>query len=346
MQFGPPPVTGVVYNTTMSRPDAALSLALLYGLEGKREARVASIAITENTFGAAAFADAVFRFYQLGPVPNANRVLPIGLATDKPFPPESPAINAVLSRLDEKGDPAYKRGIRRVTDTAEVTALMRNSLTYFPDGKVAVVLSAPATYLAKVLDYPGTKELIQAKVRTLIISECKQDVAAMKRVLTQWPSPVVFCGREVGEALTYPGAAMEQDFAWTKAHPVADYYRAAKKMPYDTPSQDLAAILYAVRPDAGLFQLSDAGRLEVLENGGMRLVPDADGKHRRLIVDPAKKDVVLQTLREIVSARPVPPPPRRRFTPEEIEKLRQQREEDQKKREAEEKKLATPPSNR
>src|SRR5688500_2833173 len=137
MQFGgPPPVVGIVYNTTMSRPDAALSLALLYGLEGKREARVASIAVTENGFGAAAFVDTVFRFYQLGPLPNANRTLPIGLAVDKPLPPDSAAVKAVLSRLDEKGEPAYKRGIRRITDTAEVTALIRNSFTYFPDSKV------------------------------------------------------------------------------------------------------------------------------------------------------------------------------------------------------------------
>src|SRR5688500_11664878 len=122
MQFGPPPVTGVVYNTTMSRPDAALTLALLWGLEGKREARVASVAITENSFGAAAFADAVFRFYQLGPIPNTNRMLAVGLAIDKPLPPDAPAVKAVLSRADEKGEPVYKR-LRRVTDTSEVTAL-------------------------------------------------------------------------------------------------------------------------------------------------------------------------------------------------------------------------------
>src|SRR4051794_26334928 len=114
------PIGGVIYNTTMSRPDAALSLALLYGLEGKRQARVASIAVVENGLGAAAFADAVFRFYQLGPLPNANRVLPIGLAADKPLPPDSPMVKAVLDRVDEKGEPVYRRGLRRVSDTAEV----------------------------------------------------------------------------------------------------------------------------------------------------------------------------------------------------------------------------------
>jgi hypothetical protein len=339
MQFrGRPPVVGVVYDTTMSRPDAALALALLYGFEGKREARIASIAVTENSLGAAAFADSVFRFYQLGPLPNANRVLPIGLAADKPLPPDSAMVKAVLERVNEKGEPAYARGIRRVSDTAEVTALMRNSLAYFEDQFVAVVLSAPATYLARILDYAGTRELIKSKVRTMIVSECRQDVAAMRRVLAEWPTPVVFCGREVGEALPYPGSSIDADFAWTNAHPVVDFYRAAGVMPYDTPSQDLAAVLHAVRPDSGLFRASEEGAIEVLDDGGMRFTPSVCGKHKRLIADPAKKDEIVTVLRGIVSAKPVPPPPRRQFTPAEFEKLRKEREEQQRLRELEEKK--------
>ncbi len=342
MQFRRTPVAGIVYNTTMSRPDAALTLALLHGLEGKRETRVASIAMTESSLGAAVFADLTFRFYQLGPLPNANRTLPVGLAADKPLPPDSAAVKAVLERVDEKGGPVYKRGVRRVSDTAEVTALMRNSLTYFDDGWVAVVLGAPATYLARVLDYDGTRDLIKSKVRTTIISECRQDVVAMRRVLAEWPAPIVFCGRDVGDALPYPGSSIEQDFAWTKAHPVVDFYRASKPMPYDYPSQDPAAVLYAARPDAGLFQLS-SGSLEALDDGGMRFTPSPEGKHKRITVDPAKRDQILAALREVVTAKPVPPQQRRRFTPEELEKFKREREEEQKKRDLEEKKAAPKP---
>jgi hypothetical protein len=147
----------------------------------------------------------------------------------------------------------------------------------------------------------------------------------------------------VGEALPYPASSIEQDFGWTKAHPVVDFYRAAKPMPYDAPSQDLAAVLYAVRPDAGLFQLS-AGTIEVMDDGGMRFSPSSEGKHKRLSVDPAKRDQILAALREVVTAKPVPPPPRRRFTPEELEKLRREREEEQKKRELEERKAAGKPA--
>lgn len=336
MQFGgPPPVTGIVYNTTLSRPDAALSLALLYGLEGKREARVASIALTESSLAAATFADAVYRFYQLGPLANANRVLPIGLAADRPLPADPEVFRNVLARIDEKGESRWKPGVRRVSDTAEVTALMRNSLTYFPDTMVAVVLSAPATYLAKTMGYPGVTDLLKQKVRVLVLSECQQDPVALRRVLAGWPSPIVFCGREVGEQLPFPAASLDADFAWSPVHPVADYYRAARAG--DSPMQDPAAILFAARSNVPGLQATETGTIEVSDSGAMRFVP-GPGNHKRLSVDSAQKETVAQSLRAIISAKPVPPPPRRRFTPEEIEQFRKQREEEQRRRDLEDQK--------
>lgn len=312
MQFGfaGPPLTAIVYNTTLRRPDSALALALLYGLEGKREVRAGAVAVSENGLGAAAFADVMFRFYQLGAIPNSNRVAPVGLAADKPLPPDSTAVKTVLERVNEKGEPAYRRGIRRVPDTSEITAQMRNALAYFADGTMVYVLSAPATYLARTMNYPGVLDQIKAKVKTLVVVEGKQDVLAMRKVLADWPGKVVFCGRSVGDSLLYPGAALEADFTWTPAHPVVDYYRAAGTMPYDTAALDAAAILYAGRP--GEFQLSEPGTLEVTDAGEVRLAPGGAGKHTSLQLDSAKKDAVMTSMRELIAAKPVPPPARRR----------------------------------
>lgn len=343
MQFGAPALTGVVYNTTMGRLDAALSLSLLYGLEGKREARPASIAITENGFASAAFADAVYRFYQLGPVPNANRVLPIGLAADKPLPADGADFKAIIDKKDDKGQLVYARGIRRVPDTAEPSALMRNSLAYFPDAKVVGVLSAPATYMARLLDYAGTRELLQQKMQHLVICEGRQDAKAMRRLLADWPTPVIFAAGDIGEALRFPAAALEKDFAWTPNHPVADYWRAAQPAPADEPALDLAAILYAVRPKTEGFALSEPGTLEVGDGGELRFTLNAAGKHRRLLVDAAKRDLIVATLRELVTAKPVAPPQRRRMSPEELDELRKKREEENLKRELEERKKAATP---
>src|SRR6267143_144660 len=56
----------------------------------------------------------------------------------------------------------------------------------------------------------------------------------------------------------------EHDFAYVQDHPVADAYRSYMKMPYDRPTWDLTAVLYAVRPDYGYFSLSDRNTISLM----------------------------------------------------------------------------------
>jgi hypothetical protein len=297
---------GIIYNTTMNRPDAALALAMLYGYDGKREARIGAIAVNGSSLEAAQFCDVVSRFYAgPGTMPDSNRRLPIGFAADDS--PDSPMMKGVLDRRNEKGEPTYPCGIRRVSDTAEVPALIRNALTNIADANAVVVLSAPATCLAAALDLPLVRDLVAAKVKQLVLcdSDARKDVAATQKMLAAWPTPVVLCPRELGEALRFPGLSIERDFAWTPAHPVADAYRAFRPMPYDAPSFDMAAMLYAVHPDAGFFQLSDPGTIDEK----LQFRPSAGGKHRSLSFDPAKKDKIIQAYIDVASAKPVPRPP-------------------------------------
>jgi hypothetical protein len=128
------------------------------------------------------------------------------------------------------------------------------------------------------------------------------DPAAAKHLLASWPAPIVSVGDEVGDALPFPGECIEADFSWATSHPVVDAYRAHKPMPDGTRSPEMAAALYAIRPHAGYFKLSE---------------PSADGKVRRLIADPTQKDRVIETYRELVSAKPVPRRPR--FAPQQQE---------------------------
>src|SRR6266404_2464031 len=98
MQFNGKQPLGVVYNTSMNRPDAALALALLYGFTGKRDARIGSVCVNGSGLGAAIFCDLVAQFYTPGPPRNANSVLPTGLAADTPLPPDPPMVMAAVDR--------------------------------------------------------------------------------------------------------------------------------------------------------------------------------------------------------------------------------------------------------
>lgn len=297
---------GVIYCTSMTRPDAALALAMLNILDNKREARNGGVAVVGAGLGSAMFADTVNRFYQAGGRPlDSNRLLPVGLAADGDLPPDVPMVKAALARKNEKGEPAYFRTVRKLSDTSEVSAMLRNAITAQAEKNSVMILSAPATQLARSLALPGTRDLAAFRVKALLVVEATgaaQDGLALRKVLADWPSPVVLCGRELGEALTFPGAAIETGYAWAPTHPVADAYRAAQAMPYDAPGWDLAAMLYAAHPEH--FSLSEPGTIQVMEDGRCRFTANPEGQHRTLRVDEAKQAAIREAFVSYATAKP------------------------------------------
>ena len=301
-----PPIA-ISYVTSMARPDAALALAAIHGLEGRRESRTGAICVAGGGLEAAIFCDIVERFYAVGPPRGSNEVLPIGLDLVTPLPPDAPMVRAVVERKNDKGELVYPRSIRKPTDTALAEAQLRNGVA--SRREVAFVLSAPAGPLARVLDLQGVKDLFAARVRRLVLVDSgapQADVPALRRVLREWPSPVVWCSREVGESLAFPGNSVTTDFGWTSAHPVADAYRAFKAMPYDAPSYDLAAAYYAARPDAGFFHVSATGSLSVSDAGRVMFTPGG-GTALSLGVEPSMREALLRDFVAVTSARPRSP---------------------------------------
>jgi hypothetical protein len=292
MQFpavAKPPV-GIVFDSAMDRIDEVLALAMLHGFDGKDQARIAAIAISRADLQAAKFCDAVRLFYASATTGTAAmfmHAMPVGLLDGKPAA-TVPMLDVPLTQ---------KSVIKNIDDTADSGTLIRNSLEAYHDQNAAVVLSGPATDLAKLLDMYGAKDLIASKVHLLCLTETglEKDAAAARAVNARGPSPVVMVGRDLGESLPFPGESIERDFAWATGHPVVDAYRAYKPMPYDAPSWAMAAMLYAARPKEGYFELSEA----------------QSGQPRRLIFDPAQKERIIKTYIEMASTKPVPRKPRR-----------------------------------
>src|ERR1017187_10527217 len=137
-RFGAKPPMGVIYNTSMTRPDAALALAELYGFEGKRESRMGSVCVGGAGLETAIFCDMVGRMYMPGPTRNGNQVLAVGLAAVSPLPPDSPMVKAAVERKNEKGEAEYVHSIERVSDTSLAEAVLLNGVIF--NAEAAIVL--------------------------------------------------------------------------------------------------------------------------------------------------------------------------------------------------------------
>ena len=323
MQFGGgKPSPGVIFDSDLGATiDDALALALLYGLQGKGESRVVGVSVSRPCLQSAEFADVLVRFYTGEPGPFSV-VQPIGMTLGPKPAPDTALAGEPLARQSPEGNPLYPRSIAKLNDTADPIALIRNSLSAQYDDNAIVVCTGPATNLAGVLDLPEAKDLIARKVHHLVLGAgsypdgladpaIRADVRAARRVLAEWPSPIVACGSEIGAAFPFPASSLDRDFAWAPTHPLVDAYRAAGTMPYDAPSAAMAAALYAVRSKENYFPLSGAGTITVLDDGRTHFAA-GDGKHRCLIADPAQKERVLQVYTELASTHPVP---RQRFRP-------------------------------
>jgi inosine-uridine nucleoside N-ribohydrolase len=323
--FGGKPPLGVLFDSDMGNSiDDALALAVLYALDGKNEARVISVSVSKANLKAAALSEVIGRFYA-GAVSGAfaavGRTLPVGLSERGKMPEDTP-IFRILDKKNEKGELVYQHGINRMIDTAEAAPLLRNALTSQQDANAAIVMVGPATNLAELMELPGAKDWIARKVKYLSMMggayplstepefNIKADIKAAQKLFAEWPTPIVASGFEVGNALHYPATSIENDFGWNENHPVADAYRAYEKMPYDAPAWDVTSVLYAVRPEAGLFKLSEPGTIVVSEDGNTKFTLDAAGRHRYLIFDPAQKERIVKVFVELATSKPVPRVPR------------------------------------
>jgi hypothetical protein len=312
MQFpaaAKPPV-GVVFDSGMARIDEVLALAMLHGFDGKDQARIAAVSISSGDLRAAQFCDVVNHFYAsatTGPAAMFMHFSPIGLAEGK--------VGAGSAMF---GKAAGASALKNFNDTADPATLIRNALTAQYDQNAAVVLSGPATDLARLLDMYGAKDWIVRKVRLLCLTEVgiQADAAAAGKVLADWPTPVVTVGREIGVALPFPGESIARDFAYASDHPIAEAYRASQALPYDAPSWAMAAMLYAVHPGDGYFKLSGSAQ------------------RGSLVFDPEQKERIIKAYIEMASAKPVARKPRRPPDDKDKDKDKKDEKKDEKKQDA------------
>jgi len=296
----------LIFDTDMGNDvDDALALAMIHALQSQGEAKLLAVTLTKDNRCAAPFVDIVNTFYGRGDIP-------VGVVRNGKTPNDSPMICVPVERKHPDGSFVYPRRLTDFREAPDAVDLLRKTLAKEKDGTVTIVQVGFSTNLARLLE--SDRDLVARKVRLLSVMagafpdgkpeyNVKTDIPAAKKLFAEWPSPIVASGYEVGLSILYPASSIEKDFGYTADHPVAEAYRCYKRMPYDRPTWDPTAVLYAVRPQ-GYFSVSPRGTITVDEEGRTHFNPDASGRHRYLQVDAAQRARVLRAMIELATRRP------------------------------------------
>jgi inosine-uridine nucleoside N-ribohydrolase len=297
--------------------DDALALGVIHALMSRGECELVAVTITKDHPLSASFVDAVNTFYGRGDIP-------IGVIRDGPTP--EPSKFTGLANVRDGDELRYPHKLMSGADAPQAVALLRRTLAAAEDGAVVIVQVGFSTNLARLLKSPPDEicrlsgiDLVQKKVRLLSVMagsfaatsdrpkpeyNVKTDVVSAKSLFSEWPTPIVFSGFEIGVAVTFPAESIERDFAYVAHHPLAEAYRLYKPPPHCRPSWDLTSVLYAVRPDYGYFDLSPPGRVHVSSDGATSFEPENAGPHRYLILKPDQQIRVREALAQLASQPP------------------------------------------
>lgn len=298
--------------------DDVLALGILNALQSRGACRLEAVTVTNPDPRAGAFAAAVDTFYGHGDIP-------IGVNPFTPVASKNKFLSLVTA-VDGEGRWLYPSEFQPASAPAAVTVL-RRILAAADERSVVIVQTGYFSNLAKLLASGGDDisplnglELVRRKVRLLSVMggsfqpiggkaryaefNVRIDIPAAVTVARSWPSPIVWSGKEVGNAVLFPAAAVDHDFGWTAHNPLRDAYQLYRPTPHERPCWDVTSAFYAVFPDRGYFSLSEPGRVQVESDGSTRFEPAAGGRDRYLKVDRTQAAVLRAVFGWLASERP------------------------------------------
>jgi inosine-uridine nucleoside N-ribohydrolase len=288
---------------------------MLHAFQSRGECELLAVTITKPDELAGPFVDAMNTFYGRPGIPIGFTHARLKNELSKFLP---------LAEVKDGGKTRYPHRLKRSSDAPEAAALLRNVLSRQPDGSVVLVQVGYFSNFAALLDTPGDasspmpgRELVQQKVKLLSVMagafktprpdrefNVVQDLPASKRLVKDWPTPIVWSGFEIGLAVPYPAVSIERDFGYVPHHPAAEAYRLYNPPPHERPTWDLTCVLYAVRPDRGYFGLSSRGQVTVDEHGVTRFTSAPEGRDRFLTLNDAQIARVKEALVQLASQPP------------------------------------------
>ncbi len=299
----PPKPVNLIFDTDMGNDvDDALALGMIHALQTRRACQLLAVTLTNPDPLAGAYVAAVNTFY-------GRATIPIGVNPAAPRTNPSKFLKIAEAR-DAQGAFVFPHDFIAAKAPLAVEVL-RRTLASAADHDVALVQVGFCSNLVQLLESPADglspltgRELVTRKVRLLSIMagafqtvnsnnhileyNVRIAIAHAQQLAADWPTPIVWSGWEIGQAITFPAAAVDHDFGYSARHPLPEAYQLYNPTPHERPCWDLTSVLHAVYPERGYFTLSAQGRVTVEKDGYTRFAPakaNATGRDRFLLVD-------------------------------------------------------------
>jgi inosine-uridine nucleoside N-ribohydrolase len=288
--------------------DDTLALAMIHALQNRAEVHLLAVTITKDNRYCAPFVDLVNTFY-------GRPDIPIGVVHNGKTPDDSPMIELPAQRRDAAGHYVYPHRIESGAQAQDAVQLLMRVLNEQPDHSVTIAQIGFSTNLARLLQAPGGRDLVERKVKVLCLMagnftrpepeyNVYTDPASAKLLFEQWPTATIFSGFEIGEAVVFPYESIQKDFQYAGNHPIPEAYNIFLPKHENRPAWDPTAVLEAVRPDRGYFDLSPPGHVKLGPKNTTTFVTDPQGNCRYLIVKPEQAIRVREVLTALVSEPP------------------------------------------
>lgn len=295
------PKTKIIFDTDIgSDCDDAGALAMLHRLCDAGECELLAVSACYDSPYVAGCIDAINRYY--------GHVVPVGINYGHP-PAEFGKYGKILCEEFESSYPVsvYKTD-KGACDTCE---LLRRTLANAEDNSVTIVAAGSMASLARLVQSPPDEissfsgaELISKKVlRTVAMGgrffgtwpmplmdgdtpktwewNIRADIPSAQAVCRLWPGELIFSSTEIGQwCVTMNGYAQNApaDDPVRRAYEIHSVGRRRGRE-----SWDHTATLYAVRPDAGYWNLHPWGRIDVDDEGVTTWYADTNCKHSYLL---------------------------------------------------------------
>lgn len=295
----------------------ALQMLLNYHKAGKIELR--GIGIGKMYPRSIEYIDAYCRY-------NGEPDIPLGYVYEgvNPYPEAGNYIDRTLDTLIS-GKPVLVPARSFADSIPEGYKLYRRLLAEAEDASVVFIAVGPYTNVARLLQSPGDEispmtgqELVARKVKLLSLMggtyndatfnnpewNILQDLNASRILFSEWPTPLIASGSEVGARIHYPAESVLRDFGGETA-PLCISYKTYLPMPYDRETWDLTAVLYAIEPEQGFFDPSESGRITITEEGYSRFTPDPEGRHRYLTLSEEQIPAATTRLIEVCTGKSI-----------------------------------------